>query len=139
MHPSSRLIQLKAAQNWTLSDSRLKKVLAEDDLKRQEEEPKSLPPIPLPADALAAQQRYKRDSIRVFKLYGLGEYDFRVTPNADMAMLMDVSQSVRQVLQSLFADIFQHAHNRLVEAGAPGPWDSVGTEAIARSPFLLTI
>jgi hypothetical protein len=70
MYPKSRLVQLKAAQNWTLSDSRRKKVLAENDLKRKGEEPKSLPPIQLPADALAAQQRYKRDSTRISKLYG---------------------------------------------------------------------
>jgi hypothetical protein len=91
LYPISRLAQLKDAHNWSLSDTRLKKLLAENNLKRQAEVPKTLPPIELPANAFAAQETYKKDGIRCFKLYGRGECDYGVTPNADMALLFNAS------------------------------------------------
>ena len=84
------LDQLKVNHNWTLSDKRLKKLLTQHDLKRVAERSKGLPSIELTKDALSAQQRYKDNSNRCFKLYGRGEYDYGVTPNADQAILIDV-------------------------------------------------
>ena len=56
-------------------------------------------PIAYPQDALRAQQRYKDESKRCFKIYGRGKYDFGVSPNSDMAIMIDI------------------CHSRLVEAG----------------------
>lgn len=48
-------------------------------------------PIELPKDALAVQTCYMDRSIRCFKLYGRGDYDYGVTPNADQAIMIAVS------------------------------------------------
>ncbi|KAF2134011.1 hypothetical protein P153DRAFT_427887 [Dothidotthia symphoricarpi CBS 119687] len=118
---SKVLVQLKADHGWVLSDKRLKKLLTQYDLKRVAEQPKELPPIQFPEDALAAQQRYKDESIRCFKLYGRGEYDYGVTPNADQSMLVGI------------------CHIRLCKLGAPGPYQNTTPEAVAKSPEMQTL
>ncbi|KAF2491925.1 hypothetical protein BU16DRAFT_564406 [Lophium mytilinum] len=52
------------------------------------------------------QQKYKDESIRCFKIYSRGPYDFGVTPNADMALKIDI------------------AHNRMVKFGRPSGVDA---------------
>lgn len=44
----------------------------------------------LPSDPLEAQMRYKEDSTRYIILYGTGEYNFGIPPNADMGIMIDV-------------------------------------------------
>ncbi|KAF2682299.1 hypothetical protein K458DRAFT_433232 [Lentithecium fluviatile CBS 122367] len=67
-------------------------LLIRHDLKRELEPPKNVEPlwspIEIPSNALAVQQRYKDKSTRCFKLYGRGQYEFGVTPNADMQLLI---------------------------------------------------
>jgi len=89
------LAQLKSDHNWALSDNRLKKILDQHDLKRVAEVPKASATIQIPPNAFAAQQRYKDDGTRCFKLYGRGEYDYGVSPNADMAIMIEVSSHIR--------------------------------------------
>ncbi|KAJ5365649.1 hypothetical protein N7517_008535 [Penicillium concentricum] len=60
-----------------------------------------LPPITYPQNALAAQQKYKDEGARCFKIYSRGPYDFKVSPNADMAIKVDI------------------AHDRLKNIGRP--------------------
>ncbi|KAK4539930.1 hypothetical protein LTR36_009972 [Oleoguttula mirabilis] len=51
----------------------------------------NLPAINYPDDALAAQQKYKDESTRCFELYSRHPtYDFAVSPNADMAIVIGV-------------------------------------------------
>lgn len=109
------LAQLKSENGWTLSEARLKKLMAKHDLKSsvtgkaeeeitnkqqtcstaQEDDPTPDPDRPIyPQNALAAQQRYKKHSTRCFKLYGRGQYNYGVTPNATMAILIDVCQNI---------------------------------------------
>lgn len=113
------LSQLKAENSWALSDNRLKKLLDQHALKRVAEVSKS--GIHIPVDALAAQERYKDDSRRHFKLYGRGEYDYGVTPNSDMGILIEL------------------CHKRLLKQGAPGPYDGATAQAIAESQELQLI
>lgn len=47
-------------------------------------------PPSLPCDALKAQIKYKEESTRTFILYGRGKYDYGVTPNSDMQIMIDV-------------------------------------------------
>ena len=47
----------------------------------------------IPEDALAAQRAYHENSIRHFKIYGRGEYNYGVTPNADQGVLIDLARS----------------------------------------------
>ncbi|KAK3326921.1 hypothetical protein B0T19DRAFT_440946 [Cercophora scortea] len=96
------LTQLKQAHNWSLSEARLKKLVS---AAAPQDTRTSTIPIPgtlrIPRDALAAQQRYRDKSMRCFKIYGRGEYDYGVTPNADRSILINVM------------------HDRLVKAGRP--------------------
>lgn len=50
-------------------------------------------PPRLPCDALKAQIEYKKKSTRTFVLYGRGKYDYGVTPNSDMQIIIDVRPS----------------------------------------------
>jgi hypothetical protein len=43
----------------------------------------------LPSNPLQAQLKYKDESARYIKLYGNGEYDFGITPNADMRVFIE--------------------------------------------------
>ncbi|KAF2111381.1 hypothetical protein BDV96DRAFT_690299 [Lophiotrema nucula] len=121
------LAKLKGDNTWQLSDNRLKKLLDSNDLKRILELPKDGSEIPvianitIPKNALAAQIRYKDESIRCFKLYGKGEYDWGVTPNSDMQIMIEV------------------CHNRLLEWGAAGPWSATRMRQVASSSELRTI
>ncbi|KAK4945778.1 hypothetical protein LTR10_015126 [Elasticomyces elasticus] len=64
-------IKLKQSNNWdAVSNKQIKKLLSEYGLDGSAE---PAPPPALPANALAAQQRYKDESIRIFRLYGRGE------------------------------------------------------------------
>lgn len=106
------LAELKRKNEWSLSDARVKKLMDQHDLNTPNrnvatlstQPPTSqqqLPPIPLPDDAFAAQQQYKDNSTRCFKLYGRGKYNYGITPNSDMAVMIDI------------------AHNRLRDHGRP--------------------
>jgi len=96
-------LKLKQDNNWdTVSNKQIKKILAEYRLDGNAE---PAPPPALPANALAAQHRYKDESTRLFRLYGRGEYDFGVSPNADQQIKIDIM------------------HERLLKAGCPGPFE----------------
>jgi hypothetical protein len=89
------LAKLKEENRWTLSDLRLKKVMVKHGAGRHVKSDVSvaedaISPIVYPQDALRAQQRYKDESTRCFKLYSKGPYDFGVTPNSDQAIKIDV-------------------------------------------------
>ena len=90
------LQQLKESRNWNLSEARFKKLvpsvnqLNAKDGETQLSVPKKLG---IPEDALAAQLLYKENSIRHFKIYGRGEYNYGVTPNADQGVLLDLCHS----------------------------------------------
>lgn len=91
------LALLKTEHNWALSDARLKKIMAAYGLRSPLSQnwdnaidQSTLPPPVLPADAFAAQKKYKEESIRCFKIYGRGNYDYGVTPNSDMQILIAV-------------------------------------------------
>ena len=79
------LAQLKETNKWTLSESRLKKVMSKHNATTKMDTP-----ISYPKNAIAVQQAYKDNSTRCFKLYSRGPYDFGVTPNSDMALRIDV-------------------------------------------------
>lgn len=86
---SKVLLKLKDENDWTCSDLRLKNLMAKHGLGNNMV--KASEPIAYPKNALAAQERYKEDSIRCFKLYSRGPYDFGVTPNSDQAIKISVS------------------------------------------------
>ncbi|KAK0483036.1 hypothetical protein EDD18DRAFT_1200689 [Armillaria luteobubalina] len=51
------------------------------------------PPAPiLPANPLAAQIRFHKESTRFFILYGRGEYDYAVTPNSSIGIILSIFQ-----------------------------------------------
>ncbi|KXG46317.1 uncharacterized protein PGRI_051730 [Penicillium griseofulvum] len=100
------LNRLRNEHQWRISETRLKNLLENHGLQQIEQEPikpkeSDLPPISYPQDALAVQQKYKDESIRCFKIYSRGPYDFGVSPNSDMAIRVDI------------------AHNRVKNAGRP--------------------
>lgn len=100
------LDRLRNEHQWRVSETRLKKLLEKHSLLRPGQEPRkpketNLPPIIFPRDALAAQQKYKDESTRCFKIYSRSPYDFGVSPNGDMALKIEI------------------AHNRLKETGRP--------------------
>lgn len=70
------------------------------------------PPPQLPENPLAAQQRYKDESTRIFRLYGRGEHDFGVSPNSEQQIKIDIM------------------HQRLLDAGCPGPFDQATKDTI---------
>lgn len=92
------LSRLKEEKQWTLSDLRLKKLMAKHGLglstAKEAVTKAEESPIAYPKDALAAQRRYKIESTRCFKLYGRGPYDFGVTPNSDQAIRIDVRPTI---------------------------------------------
>ena len=64
------------------------------NLQRWEVSPENrFPSAPsLPKDAYAAQAKYYDESTRYFILYGRGEYDYGITPNADSQVKIKVSR-----------------------------------------------
>ena len=120
--------RLITENNWLLSESRLKKLLAERGLESSVVRDQF---IKYPANALQAQERYKADSTRCFKLYARGEHDFGVPPNCAQALKIDVETFI--LLRILpRADLkLQIAHQRLVEHGHPTSRSEA--EALARS------
>lgn len=95
------LAQLKSENNWSLSDARLKKLLAAHRALPQEqavasssggssgsnvirEDDPSLPLPYLPTNALQAQQDYAESSTRIYKVYGR-RYDYGVSPNVSLS------------------------------------------------------
>lgn len=74
------LAKVKSVNGWTPSNKHLKKVV---DPNRMVPAPEPQSTIVLPPNALDAQQRYKDQSTRCFKLYGPGEHDFGVSPNSE--------------------------------------------------------
>ncbi|KIK67560.1 hypothetical protein GYMLUDRAFT_257417 [Collybiopsis luxurians FD-317 M1] len=83
------LAALRSGNRWSLSEARLKKIMAHSygsNRTSVSTDPgsSSAGPIEYPKNALAAQQKYKDQSTRCFKIYGRGEYDFGVTPNSHM-------------------------------------------------------
>ncbi|KAK0216336.1 hypothetical protein IW262DRAFT_1399723 [Armillaria fumosa] len=52
----------------------------------------NLPPPVLPANPLAAQLRFHKESTRFFILYGRGEYDYAVTPNSNVGIILSTFQ-----------------------------------------------
>ncbi|KAK0433196.1 hypothetical protein EV421DRAFT_1910345 [Armillaria borealis] len=129
--PLGRLKMLNAMRsknNWVLSDTRLKRLLAEandsatpthqdssepvdivslltaygnavsvpwtQDLPTrpnatyEPDERFDLPPPILPANPLAAQLQFYEESTRFFILYGRGEYDYAVTINSDVGIIL---------------------------------------------------
>ncbi|KIV83578.1 hypothetical protein PV11_05594 [Exophiala sideris] len=106
-------IKLKQDNNWdAVSNKQIKRLLSEYGLDGGAE---PAPPPALPANALAAQQKYKDESIRIFRLYGRGEYDFGVSPNADQQIKIDIM------------------HQRLLDAGCPGPFDPATKAALGNA------
>ncbi|KAI1608819.1 hypothetical protein EDD36DRAFT_94440 [Exophiala viscosa] len=106
-------VKLKQDNNWdTVSNKQIKKVLAEYGLDGNAE---PAPPPALPANALAAQQKYKDESTRLFRLYGRGKYDFGVSPNSDQQIKIDIM------------------HQRLLDAGCPGPFDPASKAALGNA------
>lgn len=91
---SKVLIKLKEENGWTLSDLRLKNLMSKHGLGSSISNANE--PIAYPQNALAAQQRYKDESTRCFKLYSRGPYDFGVTPNSDQAIRINVSKNHRE-------------------------------------------
>ncbi|CAI7607398.1 unnamed protein product [Penicillium glandicola] len=90
------LQRLRNEHHLRVSETRLKKLLAKHGLQRSDPEIRKLidselAPITYPQDALAAQQKYKDESTRCFKIYSRGAHDFGIAPNAEMALKMDVS------------------------------------------------
>jgi hypothetical protein len=80
-------LRLKEAYNWRLSEARLKKLVPTVNVLRGNADRQALG---IPEDALAAQQRYKNDSTRCFKIYGHGESNYGVSPNADRTIQIDI-------------------------------------------------
>ena len=98
------LAKVKSANGWSISNRHLKKVIDPD---RALKVPVARSPIALPSYALAAQQKYKDESTRSFKLYGRGEYEDGVSPNGDQQIKIDIM------------------HQRLLDAKCPGPMDDI--------------
>ena len=92
------LEHLKTARKWTISEARLKKLVPSVNHLHAED---NMTKLGIPKDALEAQQHYKDNSTRVFKIYGRGEYNYGVSPCMDQGIRIEI------------------AHNRLVEAGRP--------------------
>lgn len=103
-----------------LSNKYLKKLLCEYDLESETLPPPATDstsaafpsPPALPKDAFAALQTYRKDSTRVFRLYGRGEHDFGVSPNSEQQIRIDV------------------IHERMMKAGSPGPFDAEAKKII---------
>ena len=106
------LDRVKQDNGWDISNKQVKKVIFQYGLEGDKEpfapssatDPHANPPQ-LPPNALEAQQKYKDESTRMFRLYGRGDYDFGVSPNADQQIKIDIM------------------HERLLKAGSPGPFD----------------
>ncbi len=111
------LEKVKQDNSWDISNKDIKKLLTQYPLDTDTEpappsaSPYSNPPQ-LPPNALAAQQRYKDDSTRMFKLYGRGEHDYGVSPNSDQQIKIDIM------------------HERLLKAGCPGPFNQESQDFI---------
>ena len=59
----------------------------------------------LPENALAAQERFKKESTRCFILYGRDRYDCGITPNSDMQIKIDVSISLESLVPTKARDV----------------------------------
>ena len=95
------LQHLKESRKWNLSEARFKKVVQSmnqqldalaDALAAQLVHSENQD-LGIPEDALAAQREYHENSVRHFKIYGRGEYNYGVTPNADQGILIDLARS----------------------------------------------
>ncbi|KAL5417182.1 hypothetical protein PMIN06_000922 [Paraphaeosphaeria minitans] len=133
------LVTLKTENNWDIGNKRFKRLLEASDVaqnnaagakeedttggaQQQLEPPKpASTPIQLPKDAHAALVRYMETSIRCFRIYGRGAYDYGVSPNMDQQLLIGI------------------CHGRLLRLGAPGPWDEKTKIYIASSSEMYTI
>lgn len=87
---SKVLLKLREENGWKLSDIRLENLMTKHGLGSNLS--KASKPIAYPKNALAAQQRYKEESKRCFKLYSRGPYDFGVTPNPNQEIGIEVSE-----------------------------------------------
>jgi len=99
---------LLRAQGWSISEARLKKLIAvynnETPTKRpaaessssgsailNRDEDQSLPPPVLPKNPLQAQQDFFEGSTRIFKIYGR-KWDYGISPNSDQGILFLMMQ-----------------------------------------------
>ncbi|KAK0200700.1 hypothetical protein DFS33DRAFT_1490081 [Desarmillaria ectypa] len=130
---------MRSKNNWALSKARLKRLLTEanggatpihqdyfepgdidlptsPNATYEPEERSDLPPPVLPANPLAAQLRFHRKSTRFFVLYGRGEYDYAVTPNSTIGIILSVrvilvlneeSPSLHRAYQTFLCRLFK--------------------------------
>jgi hypothetical protein len=112
--------KVKSLHFWNISKNQMKKALdPKPPPSSTNTNPAStpfpgppLPPITLPTNALAAQQAYKDNSTRLFRLYGHGGYDYGCGPNADQQIRIEIM------------------HQRLLDAGCPGPFSDAARKHI---------
>jgi hypothetical protein len=101
------LQELRAKYGWILSEKRLKTCMDTHHLNTKEIESRKIKeakakskllenddvrPPKLPPNSLQAQRKYKDEPQRYILIYGSGEYNYGVTPNADMGLHIDVSE-----------------------------------------------
>ncbi|KAI0841455.1 hypothetical protein F5Y06DRAFT_259540 [Hypoxylon sp. FL0890] len=89
---------LKEDHHWRISEARLKKLVPSvNQLKGPSPIVQEVSPqngeLCIPENALAAQHRYMENSIRTFRIYGRGKYNYGVSANADTAIRIRIAHS----------------------------------------------
>lgn len=82
------LAMLRDQHGWRISETRLKKLAPTVNQIRASATEAELG---IPKGALAAQNKYRKDSTRTFRIYGRGDYNFGVSLNVDMAVQMNIA------------------------------------------------
>lgn len=86
--------------DWILSEKRLKGILSPAAAEPEPQDTKFGIPQE-PGAALLKHEAYVRDSTRTFFIYGPGEYNYGVSPNAHMGILIDIARGrLAKALQS---------------------------------------